>query len=393
MKKISIILLLFLARLIPAQAEENMTFFNGSFIEALEKAKSQQKLLFIDCFTTWCGPCKKMSSQVFTNNEVYNYFNKNFICYALDMEKGEGIDIAKKYSVKNYPTFLWLDGTGKQIHRSVGSAEASVFLTTASNALNPKGNLSYLKQKYESGNREPDLMLSYAHELKTAYDMNYQLIADEYFRSQPINELASEKNWKTILEFTPNIDSYIYKSITKSPQRFNEHFGKDSVQEVLDELALQTLYYAKQQKDSTLLGKAIAQLKKSNNRNIFMEAAKGELDFYKSEKNMLKYTALAREYIEKYFINDPTTLNAICWTYFMQVNEKEKLANAEKWIAASVALDDQYYNTDTYANILHKLGKKKEAIAMTKHSIELAKKSSEDYSSTQSLLDELLKGE
>lgn len=391
--KTNLFILIFLARFLPVQAEENMNFFNGTFNEALAKAKVEQKLLFIDCFTTWCGPCKKMSSQVFTQKDVFTFFNKNFICFALDMEKGEGIDVAKKYAIKNYPTFLWLDGNGKQIHRSVGSAEASVFLSIAGKALNPQANLSYFAQQYESGNRESAMMLSYAHALKTAYDMNYQLIADEYFRTQPVNELAKEKNWNSILEFTPNINSYAYTSILKSPQLFYDRYGKDSVRHVMDELALQTLYYAKQQKDSALLGKAISQLKKSEDRKIFMEAAKGELDFYKSEKNMPKYTSLASEYVEKYFLKDPTTLNAICWTYFMQVNEKEKLANAEKWIAASVALEDSYYNSDTYANILHKLGKKKEAIEMTRHSIELAKKSSEDYSSTQELLNELLKGE
>ncbi len=391
MKKIIVLFLVLQSQMISVKAEEGMKFFKGTFYEALLKAKEQNKLLFIDCFTTWCGPCKKMSTQIFTKDEVYSYFNKNFICYAIDMEKGEGLEVAKKYKVRNYPTFLWLDGTGKQIHRSVGSAETSSFLAIAANALNPLGNLSYLKQEYESGNRKPELILAYAHCLKAAYDMNYQVIADEYFHSLPPNELAGEMSWKTILEFTPNINSFVYKSMAKSPQQFYDRYGKDSVLHVMDELALQTLYYAKQQKDSALLAKAITLLKKSVNKEVCVEAAKGELDYYKGAKDMAKYTALAHDYVKKYFFNDASTLNAICWTYFMEVNEKDKLADAEKWIALSVALEDRYYNSDTYANILHKEGKKKEAIDMAKHSIEAAKKLSEDYSSTQELLNEWLK--
>ena len=105
-------------------------------------------------------------------------------------------------------------------------------------------------------------------------------------------------------------------------------------------------------------------------------------------KNILQFAPV---YVNGYFMDDAKTLNAICWTYFKSVNDKAKLAEAEKWIARSVELDDKYYNTDTYANILNKMGKKKEAIAMTNHSIEMAKKEGEDYADTENLLNELMK--
>lgn len=374
------------------RAESGITFFNGTFGDALNKAQAEKKMLFLDCFTTWCGPCKWMAAHVFTNDTVAAFFNKNFVCIASDMEKGEGLGLAKKFGVKNYPTYIWMDATGKQIQRSVGSTDAANFLAIAGNAMDPKKNLAYLKEQFDAGNRQPEFLLSYAHALTSAFDMSSQTIADEYFKTQRADDLASTANWKLILEFTPNINSYIFKQIEKTPQPFYQHYGKDSVMHVLDDLSLQSLDFAAQQKDSVLFGNAVARLSKSSNVETLKEMTSGELTYYKSTKNMLKYTAFAHDNVSKYFFNDAKALNAICWTYFMRVDEKDKLADAEKWIAQSVKLDDSYYNTDTYANILRKIGKNKEAIEMAKHSIEAAKKSKEDFSSTEELLNDLQKG-
>ena len=391
MKKLIIVFLL--CRLTSVNAEEGIQFFKGTFSEALAKANEQHTLLFVDCYTTWCGPCKWMTANVFTDEAVYGSFNKNFICLELDMEKGEGLDIAKKYSVKNYPTYLWIDQTGKQVHRSVGSVSSGEFLTIAEKAMNPNKNLSYMKTQYEAGNRDQELLLNYASSLKSAYDMNYQTVADEYFRTLPEKDLAEEKNWNAILEFTPNINSYTYGVMTRMLPSFNERYGKDSVQVVFDELAISSLSFARQQKDSILLKKAIAKLKESNNKELFKQGLSEEMNYYKGNKNYSMYAELAHDYINKHFLDDPKKLNAVCWTYFQHINDKNQLAEAERWIAQSVALEDKYYNTDTYANLLKKLGKKKEAIVMANHAIELAKKEGEDFSSSQDLLNDLMNGD
>jgi thiol-disulfide isomerase/thioredoxin len=391
MKKISYLTLMALLTFTSVKAEQGIQFFEGTFKDALAKAKSEKKLLFLDCYATWCGPCKWMAAHVFTNDSVAEFFNKNFINVASDMEKGEGLELAKTYSVKNYPTYIWMDENGKQVQRSVGSTSAEAFISIASDAMNPQRNLAHLKEQYLADNRKPEFLLEYAQALKTAYDMSYQVIADEYFRSVSKEELVNEKNWNTVLEFTPNIDSYIYSYISKNQQTFNQRYGKDSVQHVLDDLALRSVDYAGQQKDSALFEKATAILKQSSNTETLKSMAKGELNYYKRTGNWNKYASTAHEYVPKYFFNDANMLNAVCWTYFQRIDDKKQLAEAEKWIAQSVKLENAYYNTDTYANILHKEGKHKEALEMTKHSIELAKKAGEDYSSTQELLNEIQK--
>ncbi len=68
-----------------------------TFEQALEKAKTEGKIVFMDCYTTWCGPCKKLSAETFTNNEVGEYFNSHFVNLKMDMEKAKAL---------NYPADL-----------------------------------------------------------------------------------------------------------------------------------------------------------------------------------------------------------------------------------------------------------------------------------------------
>ena len=78
--------------------------------------------------------------------------------------------------------------------------------------------------------------------------MNCQVVADEYFKKLPADQLTNAMNWKMIVEFTPNINSYIYNTISTSPQPFYDKYGKDSVQHTLDDLALKSISFAAQQK-------------------------------------------------------------------------------------------------------------------------------------------------
>lgn len=99
---------------------EGIVFEPTSFDEALAKAKSEGKLLFLDAYTSWCAPCKKMSDNIFPLPEVGRAFTPRFVSIKIDMEKGEGKQIAAKYAISAYPTMLVIDGEGKELKRIVG---------------------------------------------------------------------------------------------------------------------------------------------------------------------------------------------------------------------------------------------------------------------------------
>lgn len=95
------------AQMTLAQAD-GIAFRELSFPEALKRAEVEDKLLFVDCFTTWCGPCKRLSKVVFKDSLVADYFNRHFVNLKMDMEKDEGVELRKKYGVHAYPTLLLL---------------------------------------------------------------------------------------------------------------------------------------------------------------------------------------------------------------------------------------------------------------------------------------------
>ena len=129
MKKLFLMLVAVLVSSVAiAKDEVGVNWFHGTLEQAIEKASAEDKLVFVDCFVDWCGPCKRMKANEFTKEEAGNYFNKNYVCIAIDMEKGEGLDVAKKYSIRSYPTFLILDAQGEHLGTVVGGAEMSAFI-------------------------------------------------------------------------------------------------------------------------------------------------------------------------------------------------------------------------------------------------------------------------
>lgn len=118
-----------------ANAGKGITFATGTVADILAKAKAEGKMVFLDCYTTWCGPCRMMANTIFTKNEVGEYFNKHFVSYKLDMERGEGPALGKKYGVKAFPTMLFMDAEGNVRHTIVGSKSANELIEEAKAAL------------------------------------------------------------------------------------------------------------------------------------------------------------------------------------------------------------------------------------------------------------------
>ena len=112
-------------------SEQGIKFFAGTLQEGLEKAKAENKLLFVDCYTTWCGPCKLMKINTFTDANLGDYMKDKYVSMAIDMEQPEGMIIAKKYGIEAYPTLLFLDKYGRVVNYQVGGIGAEALLAKA----------------------------------------------------------------------------------------------------------------------------------------------------------------------------------------------------------------------------------------------------------------------
>lgn len=100
---------------------EGIQFFEGTWEEALTKAKTENKIIFLDAYAAWCGPCKIMAKKYFTKENVGSFYNDHFINFKMDMEKNsEGPRLARKYKLTAYPTLYFVDGDENILHQSVG---------------------------------------------------------------------------------------------------------------------------------------------------------------------------------------------------------------------------------------------------------------------------------
>lgn len=93
----------------------------------LALAIKEDKLIFLDAYANWCDPCKWVSRYVFNNDSVADYYNKTFFNISLDMEKDQGVVLAKKYHITEYPTFLYINGKGEIIFQHSGIEKSRKF--------------------------------------------------------------------------------------------------------------------------------------------------------------------------------------------------------------------------------------------------------------------------
>jgi len=114
-------------------------FFEGTWAEALEKAKKDKKIIFLDAYAAWCGPCKRMSAYTFTDEKVGAYFNEHFISYKMDMEKhADGPRLTKNYGLTAYPTLYFVDSEENIVHQTLGYMEPAQLIAAGEAAVSKK---------------------------------------------------------------------------------------------------------------------------------------------------------------------------------------------------------------------------------------------------------------
>ena len=181
------------------QSQTHIKFGAGDWNSQLQRAAKEDKLIFVDCYAVWCGPCKIMDKEVFTQADVAAYFNKSFVNVKLDMEKGEGITIKNRYNIKAYPTFLFINSKGEEVHRLVGSSPAADFLASAKEATDPEKQLATLNKRYAAGERDVVFLKGYIDALSDAYLSDQAAgISKSYLQSLPKAQLLTRESWMMI---------------------------------------------------------------------------------------------------------------------------------------------------------------------------------------------------
>lgn len=114
-----------------SQDTADIAFQKDNFQSVLDSASNHNLPVFIDFYTTWCGPCKRMDRDVFTNAKLAVYLNEGFINLKIDAEKGEGKLLAKQFVISAYPTLVFINKKGEEADRHEGLMTANELLKAA----------------------------------------------------------------------------------------------------------------------------------------------------------------------------------------------------------------------------------------------------------------------
>lgn len=199
MKKL-LVLMLVIIPWVSTFAQTN--FRQISFEDAISAAKSENKLVFIDFYTDWCGPCRTMSKQIFPQKAVGDYLNSKFVCIKLNAEK-EGLTLAKRFNIKAYPTFLILNTKQEVQFDLKGSMDAEAFINKVNSYLDPEFAPQKMEQRYNAGERTPSLVNQYAlYLMEQNKEKDGYKVINSYFDSLSETQKLKPENSFLFLRYT-----------------------------------------------------------------------------------------------------------------------------------------------------------------------------------------------
>ncbi|KEY20363.1 thioredoxin fold domain-containing protein [Kaistella antarctica] len=389
MKKI--LIALFLSFFLLSFSQESINFEDTTFKEVLAKAKREKKLVFMDAYAAWCGPCKLMEKNVFPLPAVREYYNANFINARFDMEKGEGREIAMKYGVRSYPSYLFLNGDGEVVMTNYGYMGEQDFIAIAKEANNPlltKGNPKELFQKGES---DPAFLLNLMRQnAQTDYEFAKK-VSERYFKGKVKQELTRD-----------DIGMLLY--FVKSPSDLNYQIFKDRkadiVQEMSDDIYQQFDVNIKISKvmESSLNQKTGVINDEYFYKNAIPLVGKTEAEialnrmkviFYPNVGNFKEYEKAALMYYKNAENFDSEELLKAAWLFSEHINNQPSLKKAEEWAEKSVMKSETAENTYILAKIYTKTGKKANAKIYAEMAKTIATQQGKDATSATQLLESL----
>ena len=285
---------------------QGITFEHGNFAAVCAKAKAEKKLVFIDVYTSWCGPCKYMAATVFKQDNVGQYFNSHFINFKIDAEKGEGKALAAKYKIQYYPTYLFIDDKGAVFNKAVGNIKDSLFLGIAAKAsqefTNPN-SLPRMQAQYATRKKDTAFLRRYITKLMTNNMHVFEEI-EQYLSVQTAMQPGSREMMAFLIQYPREL--YYGGRAAQVLEKYSESFRQvaDSVQREQLEFAnnmllSNTRIYAFFAKSETLVKRYIHEKEsRSSSWKSFYLREEIWLDFYSTTGNRSRFGPLANHWLD-----------------------------------------------------------------------------------------------
>ncbi|OJJ18866.1 hypothetical protein BKI52_25170 [marine bacterium AO1-C] len=368
---------------------QGIKFEKGTWTEIKAKAKAENKYIFVDAYTVWCGPCQWQSKKVFPQKKVGDFFNKHFVSYKVNTEKGEGPAFAKKYKISAYPTLLYFSPQGQIVHKIGGAAPADILLKLTADALNPETQVFTLQRRFEKGEKSNEFLEKYIKTLKTAFEDITEPVT-LYLNQLGKDKWATTKGWEFISQYVEKPSAVAFEYVLKNQAKFEQvakkkENVKNYIEKVLEE-DMKKVAFSKDKSEAQLdslkrrLRKVFVQ-----KRDVEKLLTKADFWFFYLDKDKEKAFRYVCKYYDNY-CNGSQDLGGMAARYSLITNDPQKLEKALVWAEKSVKLKKTWYNTSTQARLLYKLKRYQEAKKVAEESIALSKKIGGSPGGAQALL-------
>ncbi len=352
----------------------SIKFIDNSIDKAIEKAQKTDKLIFVDAYTSWCGPCKWMAANMFTNDTVADFYNENFINLKLNMEKGDGKEFAKTHSIRFYPTLLFMNKKGELVHKKVGIMRApSSYVDLGKNSNNQKENLLGMNQRFTGGEKSQEFMEKYLNVLKSACESTDEVL-NVYYAGLSEDQFLNPEIFDIVTSYDKSVDSKAMTFIlvhrdevkTAFPEQVDKLLYRNHEAWLMEQVS-------GKQEDRKEMEKRMIAVKKRNIPGWQKIILTTDLKELQKEKRMEEFCEIAAADVGEYFSDDHGALNNFAWILFENTDNQEYLLEAIKWTEIVIAKSPNPGVMDTKANLLFKLERKEKAINTQIEAIQLGR--------------------
>lgn len=391
MKKILLFLLILPFAVIGQ--EKGITFEHGlNWSQIKEKAKKENKFIFVDLFTTWCGPCKYMSATVFPQIKVGDFFNSKFVNTKIQMDKTdkdseevkawyeEAERFGKDYKIAAYPTFLIFNPQGELVHRMVGGGDADEFIERSKDALKPETQYYALLKAFNENPTDLSLAHRMVRAANTAYDEATVTQAEDIIISHTKPENLTKECAAYLVANTRTSRSKAFELLRDNPEKIDALLEKNgAANRVLATVAINEVLGTKidfnTEPNWEALKTEISDKYTNINFDPIFKLMKAQ--YYVQSRNWSSLTNIVDSYLTSEDLNS-NQLNSYAWEIFENSTDAACLDAALKWSKRAVEQDVKSAYLDTYANLLYKKGDKINAIKWQEEALSLATEGEQD---------------
>ena len=399
--KILLYLLCITPIIVVAQEKESHFEKEASWSQIREKARIENKYIFVDCFATWCEPCKEMDDRVYTRQKVANEIDKDFIAIKVQMDTAKVDDesvkawykeahlMMVKYNIKAYPSFLFFDPHGRIVHKEFGFKNPDEFLALLKDARTPDRQYYVLLDKYRQGHKDYSTMGYLAERAMSFQEAALaDTIAHDYMKNYLMklrdSELFQEENIRFVANFMDSKDQG-FKIFYDRGHKVDSVMGKGAAEGTVEYIISKEDIYPRLWRNSKPVcdspdwnGMTAIIARKYNIKYVEHAVIDAQIRWYSYIKDWPKLAKYNLEKLDRYGMDSSAMgkilLNDMIWgVIFLHSDDSIMLGKGIYWMEAILrsTSPNSPADMDTYANLLYKVGRKDEAYAWEERAIKM----------------------